>query len=1004
MTPHDPSRRRYLTILFSDLSDSTRLASQMEAEHYAAMIGSLRRVAEQVVPRHGGVIVRIQGDGVLAIFGHPETREDDARRAAEAALELHRQVRGLQDEGWPLPAGGLTLHSGLHSGLVLLQEGDLVLGRFELLGSAANIAARLAAAAEPDELLVGVQTLGPQAAYFQSGPPRELLLKGIAEPVTAVSVRGRASLASGTVARAGRAQGALVGRTAELALLAARLDEVLQGQSRFVALCGAPGLGKTRLAEAFLQQAAAAGHAVHRAGCPPERDVAPLHPLVQMLQQALPGDDLAAHLDALQPGLSGQVTPLLALLRPGTPAHSRPPALGVVLPALLATFVALAQQRPQVLFIDDWHWADDATRQVVGALHGLHLHRILIVVTARQLGGDDAAMSGAERVDLPPLDDAEADRAIAQLLPRADPFLAEAIRRHAGGNPLYIEELCHSAAADDLDRRLVRLHGGASWLSALIESRLARLPEAQAEVVRAAAVIGPVTPAWLLHQITGCDAAHPVWVALARQDFIYPAEDEGRWRFKHGITRDVIYESVGVHQRRALHDRIARALEERARQQGQEPAHEALAYHWAAALRTEAAARHAEAAGDRAVAVSALDRAKAQYRAALTALDAQLPGRAFYEAWARVSGKLALVCVFDASRAELPLFRRAVALAMDSGDAVAQARALYWLGYIAYAVGEPTQAIFQLELAQAAARHVRDQPLAVQVRATLGQAHVAAADYAQALPLLDEAIGTKRQHRSGQGRNVGLAFTLVCRAWALGDRGDFEAARHDIEEALALVGHLHHEIRASVQGWRCALLMWQGDWAQALAAGEDSTRIAESTRSFYQVCMGRTMTAYARWHLQPSPEVLQSLLDASAWLEPRDGSLFKSFNHGWAADMLVDSGRADEARQQARRALEQARHSDLLGAAMAARAMAVVAAREQRFVRAERCLALAQRVADRRQSPHETAVNQLVGGVIARHAGDLALARERLDRALPAFERMGMRWHLAQGQALATQL
>ncbi|MBL8334759.1 MAG: hypothetical protein JNM08_16730, partial [Rubrivivax sp.] len=152
------------------------------------------------------------------------------------------------------------------------------------------------------------------------------------------------------------------------------------------------------------------------------------------------------------------------------------------------------------------------------------------------------------------------------------------------------------------------------------------------------------------------------------------------------------------------------------------------------------------------------------------------------------------------------------------------------------------------------------------------------------------------------------------------------------------------------------------------------------------------------------PEVLQSLLDASAWLEPRDGSLFKSFNHGWAADMLVDSGRIDEARVQAGRALQQARRSDLLGAAMAARAMAVVAAQEQRFLRAERCLALAQRVADRRQSPHETAVNQWVGAVIARHAGRVALARERLDRALPAFERMGMRWHLAQGQALMVQL
>lgn len=997
------ARRRYLTILFSDLSDSTRLATTLEAEHYAEMIGALRRVAEDVVPAYGGVIVRQQGDGLLIIFGHPDTREDDARRATEAALDLHQRVRDLAPVNWPLPEGGLSMHSGLHAGLVLLQEGDLVLGRFELLGNAANIAARLAALAAPDEVLVGEQTLGPQAAWFACAPPQALQLKGISEPLRVVSVRGRAVLPLGFEARARRGEAPFVGREGLLGQLQARLDAAAGGQGGLVVLCAPPGLGKTRLAEEFLRRSASGNVQLHRAWCP-EQAAEPLHPVLQMLRALLDpaSGQLAQRLAALAPELiEHEATLRRVLLRDrGAADGQRAVPLAQLLPLLVALFAALARQQVQLLFIDDWQWADDATRQVVAALQAVPSQRLLVLATARHAERSDVALSRAELLDLSPLDDEQAALAIARLLPRADPFVADTIRRDAGGNPLFIEELCHSAAHDDLDRRQVRLHGGASWLSALIESRLSRLPEALAAVVRAASVIGRVIPGWLIGQVTGCGPGHPVLQELADQDFIFPVDADGSYRFKHGITRDVIYEAVGVHQRRSLHARIAQALQAHAQDLGQEPAHEALAYHWAAAQRADLAARHAEAAGDRAVAVSALDRAKAQYRAALQALDALPHTRAFHAAWASVSGKLALVCVFDASRADLETFRRAVALAMESGDQAAQARALYWLGYISYSLGEPGPAVFQLELAQAGARHVGDEPLAVQVRATLGQAHTAAADYERALPLLDEAISIKRQHRSGQGRNVGLAFTLVCRAWSLGDRGDFQAARADIAEALALVGHLQHEIRASVQGWHSALLLWQGHWVEAIAAAEDSMRIAEETRSLFQLCMAQAMRAYAQWQLQPGTQPVQVLQDATAWLEPREGGLFKSFNHGWLADVLVAGGQAAPARQHAARALQRARHSDLIGVAMACRAMALLDESAGRPQRAAYHLGLAQRVADRRRSPHERANNQLCEAGIALRADRPTQARDLLDQAMAAFERMDMRGQMAQAQAL----
>ena len=160
---------------------------------------------------------------------------------------------------------------------------------------------------------------------------------------------------------------------------------------------------------------------------------------------------------------------------------------------------------------------------------------------------------------------------------------------------------------------------------------------------------------------------------------------------------------------------------------------EALAYHFAGGGDAAATALYAELAGDKAMAVSALDRAQAHYRAALTALD-RLPAEAgAAERWDRIAQSFGLAGVFDPSRDQLPIFERALERARARRDRTAAARAQYWLAYIYYGLGEPVIAIRYCERALAALRDAPDDPLAVQVRATLGQAKAAAGDYEAAL-------------------------------------------------------------------------------------------------------------------------------------------------------------------------------------------------------------------------------------------------------------------------------
>jgi len=1000
-------RRCYLTVLFCDLCDSTALSASLEAEDYAEILGSLRHTYETVVARHGGTIVRIQGDGMLAVFGYPDPREGDGRRAAEAALDLHAACREISGPG---PA--LRLHSGIHSGMVLVQQGDVMLGRFELLGNVPNIASRLSDTASRDEIIVSEETLGPESHFFQTSPRRLITVAGRSEALAAYTILGRAPVHTRFEARERRGLSPFIGRQAELEVLESELVQSLAGTPRHVAISAPAGVGKTRLAQQFLNLAAARGCRALRGYCESYLSAEPLQPILQMLRSLFGlthGMSAAGATDAVmrqlgEMGLASHGPELLRALsfvaEPG--ADTKRPAADSTMAAVKALFASLLARDPLVLFIDDWQWADAATHQALAAIRALDGAALFILVATRGFELGDATMNDVRVIELHPFSEHEAAQSIGELLPQADPFVSAEIRRYAGGNQLFIEELCHSAAHEDIDRRLVRLHGGAAWLNVLVESRVARLPDLLADLVRTAAVIGNVIPAWLLHELTGCAADDPRVQELAEHDFIFPGEAAGTLRFKHGITRDVIYDSVGLHPRRALHLRIAEAMRAHTAR-AQDEAYEALAYHYGASGRALDAAHYAELAGDKAVAVSALDRAKAQYRAALAALDAADAFVALRPRWAAIANKLGLVCVFDAARDDLPIFRRAVELTRDANDRVALARAEYWLGYINYALGEARDAIRHCELALAASQDLGDDPLTVQIRATLGQAKVAACDYAGALPLLDEAIAIKRRHRSGSRVAVGLAYSLVCRAWVFGDRGEFAPAYESFDEAWATVQGVTHEIGASIQGWRAAVLLWQGRWDDAREAAAESTQIAERTRSLFQFCMGRAMAAYAEWMLTREGGALQRLQQATAWLEPRDGGLFRSLNHGWLADGLVATGRVGEARRHAAQALRRGRSGDLIGVAMAHRAMAQAAAAARDRPRAERCIERAMQVARARDSAHETATTQLCAAAIAQSFGDRPRMHMLLDHALPAFERMSMAWHLAEASRLARE-
>ncbi len=980
-------QRRLLTLLFVDLSGSTAMAEWMEAEHYAAMLDGLRELYERIVPHHGGVIARIQGDGMLAVFGHPDVREDDGRRATEAALELHAAVRGLLPPG-PRPAGfaGLTLHSGIHAGIVLVNDGDQMRGRFELLGNAPNIAARLSEAARADEIIASEESLGLQSQFFETGPRFSLQLRGRATPLAAYRVFGRSAVGRRFEASVRRGLAPFVGRAEQMAALDAALTRTIAGRTQWLGIRAGAGVGKTRLTEEFLRHAAdQSGGAcrVHRGYCESYLSAEPLQPFLQMLR-------------ALD-GMAGAPPELFAA------QHSAP---GQRADALLALLLALARQTPQLVFIDDLQWADDASLRLLHRLRaGAMAQSLPLLLLSASRPQPATSLPGAhddhaEIIELPPLTELEAARAVQQLLPQIDPFIAAEVQRHAGGNPLFIEELCHAAA--DAGHKLVDGQSSSAWLAALVESRVSRLPPEQAQLVRLAAVIGNVIPVWLLEALSGCGERHPAVLALAEQDFIFPDQRPGHLRFKHGITRDVVYEATGLHERQALHRRISAELIARGGAEGR--LHEQLAYHHAAANDWPAAARHAEAAGDQALAASALDRAKKQYRAALAALEfLQQPGedeadgRERRRRWVGIAQRLGMACVFDASQDDLRVLKHAALLAQADGDAGLIARTEYWLAYVGYALGETRDSLRHAQAAVDKAQECGDNALLAQLPGTVGQLQAAAADYAQALPMLDLAIDRQRTRAAKSAVNrIGLSFSLCCRAYVLGDQGRFDAAHEAFAEALAPFDGSGHAVEASIQGWRAAVFLWQGRWAEARESAAVAHRVGAQVRSMFTCAMGHAAGAYGAWMQAADPAARQHILDATAWLAPRGGGLYSSFNHGWLADILSSQGDAGAARHHVALALLRGRQQDWVGGPMAYRAASRLAARLGDTDRARRYLALARRAGERRASAHEAAVTALLEAEL--RLDDRWPAA--LERARSEFERMGMAGFLDRAASL----
>jgi class 3 adenylate cyclase len=538
--------RKTVSVVFSDVAGSTALAERLDPESLRAVMTRYFEVARRVHERHGGVVEKFIGDAVMAVFGIPRAREDDALRAVRAAAELGEAVAMLNRELESELEVTLAIRSGVSTGLVL--AGDERAGHAFVGGGTVNLAARLERAAGAGQVLLGEATYRLVAGAVQAQPLPRFVPRGRSAPVTAYRLLEVVADAPGLPRRL---DAPLVGRSAELATLQGMLDRaVALDACQLVTVVGDPGVGTSRLLRAFAERAAE--RALVLAAACPAYGVSAATQVAGQIVAAAPGDPRAW---------------------PAEVAATDPRALFGGLRRLLER---LAADRPVVLVVDDLHRADPLLLDLLEylALFARDAALLLVAAGRRPPAGhpDPLAAVARARLDLDPLPAAEAAQ-LATVLRGPGRVDGERLAALAEGNPLLIEQ-----ALGDRD--------GAA--RALLGAELDELPPEERAVLEAASVVGQVFD-WPSVAALAPEPLAPragaLLLALARRNLIRVADrgaGDDAFRFRNGLLREGTYEAIPMRRRLALHARAAELLATEAGDAGDD---EVVGYHLGQAYR-----------------------------------------------------------------------------------------------------------------------------------------------------------------------------------------------------------------------------------------------------------------------------------------------------------------------------------------------------------------------------------------------------------------------------------
>jgi adenylate cyclase len=588
----DDGERKQVTVLFADVSGSMDLAEGQDPEEWRKIMQRFFSILADAVTRFEGTVDKFTGDGIMAVFGAPIAHEDHARRACYAALQMLEDVAGYAAELRRGPGLNFSTRIGINSGEVIAGAiGSGAEGDYTAIGHTVGLAQRMEALAEPGKAYLTEHAAALASGYLDLEDLGEFEIKGASQPVHVFELAGVGAARSRLDLARARGFSRFVGRSEEMGVLEAALERAEAGDGLAVGLVADPGVGKSRLSHEFCQRCRERGLEVFEAQAQSHGQTVPFMPVLQMLRsffgigerepEQLAREKIAGRALLLDPGFADDLPLLFDFLGvpdperplPQMSAEARQRALGGIVCRLTN---APSRRKTLVLVIEDLHWVDEGSAEMLGELVGsIEGTNTLTVVNYRPEYSPPWAEAASFRaITLEPLaraDTGELLRDLAGEDPSLD-GLDEPIHERTQGNPFFIEEIVRELGESgqlEGERGAYRLvapiedAGVPVTVQAILAARIDRLAPEAKELLQVASVVGKELSAEALGLTAEIepDQIDGALASLIESGFLYEAElyPQRLLAFRHPLTREVAYGTQLAERRAATHAAAARA-------------------------------------------------------------------------------------------------------------------------------------------------------------------------------------------------------------------------------------------------------------------------------------------------------------------------------------------------------------------------------------------------------------------------------------------------------------
>jgi class 3 adenylate cyclase/tetratricopeptide (TPR) repeat protein len=1017
------AERRQLTVLFCDMVGSTALSARLDPEDLHELIRRYQGACAEVIGRFDGYIGHYVGDGILVYFGFPRAHEDDPRRAVQAGLGMVEAVQALNGE-IALPGVDIAVRIGISTGLVV--AGDIGAGEFRdemaVVGETPNIAARLQELAEPGSVVVAESTRRLVEGLFVFDELGPRTLRGIDRPIPVYRAREPSGARSRFEATALRGLTPMVGRDEELNLLLSRWSDVLAGEGQVVLLTGDPGIGKSRLIQAFRDQVRGDAVTVLRYFCSPFYVHSALHPILDQLERAADlkkSDPPEVKLDKLEALLSqgtDRVARAAALIAPllSIPTGERYPDLdlaperkkALTLEALLEQLAGLATQAVLIV-LEDAHWIDPTSAE----LFQLIIERIqrmpVMVVIACRTGFTPpwAGLLHVTSLSLAHLSHRQAATLIEKVARgrKLPPEVLEHIVTRTDGVPLYAEELTKTLLGSDALElvgdtfRLKQPLPSLSIPESLHDSLMARLDRLSdvKDVAHLAATLGRVFHHELLAAVSAMDEAtlgHAL-EQLVDAELIYRrgTPPDAVYEFKHALVQDAAYNSLLRSRRLQFHQRIGATLEAKFPDTALSKP-ELLAHHFREGGLPAKAFAYAMRAGEAAAVRYTPTEARGRFQEALDLAHSLPPSENAARAQIDAILKLASVAQ-NRGHYEIDLknLEQARTLAEDLNDRASLCQIQYWIGRINYIFGRFDQAVDFAGKALLIAEGLGgDDKFTADPVNLLGRIHCLRGEPPEAIAHTARNVQQMRR----LGNRIEEAAMSGVLAFAYGMHGEFDRAFEAAGFGIELGRQIEHlPTQAACVFFHGVVRGWHGDLDLAVPAFDEALALCDKAGDVFRKYLAHGWRGQG-YLLAGRRAAAAADLQRCLELGDQIGTTFhRGAFQAFRAKLHLLNGEVGEALRDSAQALEVASETAQAWSrsiALRIHAETLLALEPPRIEQAEEEVRTAIAIQARRECAFDLAWSRLALGSVCAARGDPERALESFSLASRMFSEMGI--------------